>query len=137
MATTERISVLGKGPLPSLLLGLFFFLQMQKGKFEIRGSVHKTRAGGKTLHKELGIRSTGVKVSLRVSIRCPPGRRQPFPVKENHRPGGLRGGSTYPDVHFGAIVFLSLEELRRSIGGAAAPRLQQLPGSEQVTEAKI
>lgn len=110
---------------------------MQKGKFEIRGSVHKTRAGGKTLHKELGIQSTGVKVSLRVQHSMSPREMAAVPREGESPAWGLRGGSTYPDVHFGPIVFLSLKELRRSIGGAAAPRLQQLPGSEQVTEAKI
>lgn len=56
MATTERISVLGKGTHPSLPLRFF---ADEKGQFEIYGSVHKTSATGKTLHKELGIQRTG------------------------------------------------------------------------------
>lgn len=51
--------------------------------------------------------------------------------------GGPSEAATYPDVHLGPVVLLPLEELGRGVGGAAAPRLQQLPGREEVTEAKI
>lgn len=46
-------------------------------------------------------------------------------------------GDTYPDVHFGPIIFFSFKEFWCSIGRAATPGLQQLPRSEEVTEAKI
>lgn len=46
-------------------------------------------------------------------------------------------GSTYPDVHLGPIIFLPFEELRGGVGRAATPRLQQLPGGEEVAEAEV
>lgn len=50
---------------------------------------------------------------------------------------GPNEAGTYPDVHLGPVVLLPLKELGGGIGGAAAPRLQQLPGREEVTEAKV
>lgn len=50
---------------------------------------------------------------------------------------GGEQGRTHPYVHFGPVIFLALEELWCGIGGAAAPRLQQLPRGEEVAEAKV
>lgn len=135
---TERISVLGKGTHPSLLLGFFFFLQMQKGDFDICSSPRSVRQElEERLCEELGTQSTGVEVSIRVQASWFPRVTAAVPSEGEPPAGGLGEGSTYPDVHFGPVILLSLEELGRRVGGAAAPRLQQLPGSEQVTEAKI
>lgn len=50
---------------------------------------------------------------------------------------GGKKGHTHPYVHFGPIIFLPFEELWGGIGRAATPRLQQLPRSEEVAEAKV
>ena len=61
MATTEIISVLGKGIHPSLPLGFFFFFSFADAKREVEtcGSVHMTRVGEQTLYKDLKIQRTG------------------------------------------------------------------------------
>jgi hypothetical protein len=51
--------------------------------------------------------------------------------------GAQEKAGTHPDVHFGPIILLSFKEFWCSIGRATTPRLQQLPRSEEVTEAKI
>jgi len=43
----------------------------------------------------------------------------------------------YPYVNFGAVVLLSLEQLRRSIRRTATVRTEQSAGLEHVTEAKV
>lgn len=48
-----------------------------------------------------------------------------------------RQSSTYPDVHFGPVILLPFKELWRSIGRAATPSLQQLPGGKEVAEAEV
>ena len=42
-----------------------------------------------------------------------------------------------PDVHLGPIVLLALEELRGGVGRGAAERVQLVPQSELITEAKV
>lgn len=49
----------------------------------------------------------------------------------------VRRRGTYPDVYFGPVILLPFKELRGGIGRAATPRLQKLPGSEEVAEAEV
>lgn len=42
-----------------------------------------------------------------------------------------------PNVHLGPVVLLSLEELRGGVGRRAAERVELVPQSELVTEAKV
>ena len=59
--------------------------------------------------------------------------------------GSVRFGSfrfvsfrfTHPDVDLRTVIFLALEQLRGSVGGTAAPCLEEGAGLKVVTEAKV
>lgn len=42
-----------------------------------------------------------------------------------------------PDIHLRPVVLLALEELRGSVGWGAAERVQLIPQSKLITEAKV